>query len=81
MCMNSKVNEEKVKSLNFQVKELQFDIHLREVSSQEDHSLLHLMVSKKSYDPQFYLSPDKTISFHTINFKIEQCKGISEEPT
>lgn len=36
---------------------------------------------KKSYDPQFYLSPDKMISFHIINFKIEHCKGISEEPT
>lgn len=47
MHMNSKVNEEKVKPLNFPGKELQFDIYLREVSSQVDHSLLHLMVFKK----------------------------------
>lgn len=47
MYVNSKVNEEKVKSLNFPGKELQFDIYLREVSSQEDHSLLQLMVLKK----------------------------------
>lgn len=47
MYMNSKVNEEKVKSLNFSDGELQFDIYLREFSSQKDHSLLHLMVLKK----------------------------------
>lgn len=46
MYMNSKVNEEKVKSLNFPGKKLKFDIYLRQVSSQKDHSLLHLMVLK-----------------------------------
>lgn len=48
MYMNNKVNEEKVKSLNFPSKELHLDIYVRGVSSQEDHSLLlHLTVLKK----------------------------------